>query len=122
MTASNGTLYLTLSTADIEATLGEARGTLVAGILAGAGFVLFVTVLIVRYTIGNTVTRMLTSVKKASLRHCGETTTSRTGDALEQLSAMLDALTAELQEIVEKEKRLTAETIAKQGQYEQTVG
>jgi len=118
----NGTLYLALSTADIEAALGEARGTLVAGILAGAGFVLFVTVLIVRYTIGNTVTRMLKSVKKASLRHYNDTTMSRTDDALEQLGAMLDTLTTELQEIVEKEKRLTAETMVKQGQYEQTVG
>jgi hypothetical protein len=57
----------------------------------------------------------------ASIRHLGGAAPSRTGDALEQLDAMLHSLTAELREIVEKEKRLTAETMVKQGQHEETV-
>ncbi|UCD52779.1 MAG: hypothetical protein JSW27_09095 [Phycisphaerales bacterium] len=119
--ASSGTLYLALSTTGIENTLAEARGTLVIGILGGTALTLLLTTLIVRYTIGNTVTRLLRSVRAVSIRHFGNSTPSRAGDALEQLSEMLNILTAELQEVVEKEQRLTAETMAKQGQCEQTM-
>jgi hypothetical protein len=118
---SAGTLYLALSTADIEGALTEARGTLAVGILAGTAFALLLTILIVRYTIGNAVTRLLRNAKIASTHHLGHSTSSPTGDALEQLGEMLNTLTTELQDVVEKEKRLTAQTLAEQVQSKRTV-
>jgi len=117
----NGTLHLGLSTADIEDALTEARGTLAIGILGGTALVLLLTTLLVRLTVGNTVTRLLHNVRAISIRHFGSSTVSPTGDALEQLSDMLNTLTAELQDVVEKEKRLTAQTLAEQIRSEPTV-
>jgi hypothetical protein len=116
---SNGTLYLVLSTADIESALAEARGTLAIGILGGTALVLLLTTLIVRYTVGNTVNRLLKKVRAVSIRHLDASPAARTGDALEQLGEMLDTLTTELREVVERETRLTAQTIAEQSQHEQ---
>jgi hypothetical protein len=118
---SAGTLSLALSTADIESALAEARGTLAVGILAGTAFALLLTILIVRYTIGNAVTRLLRNAKIASIHHRGHSTSSPNGDALEQLGEMLNTLTTELHDVVEKEKRLTAQTLAEQVQSGRTV-
>jgi len=118
---STGTLSLALSTADIESALAEARGTLAVGILAGTAFALLLTTLIVRYTIGNAVTRLLRNAKIASIHHLDHSTSSPDGDALEQLGEMFNTLTTELQDVVEKEKRLTAQTLAEQIQSERTV-
>ncbi len=118
---SAGTLSLALSTADIESALAEARGTLAVGILAGTAFALLLTALIVRYTISNALTRLLKNVKIASIHHLGHSTSSPDGDALEQLGEMLNTLTTELHDVVEKEKRLTAQILAEQVRSKRTV-
>lgn len=118
---ATGTLYLALSTADIEQALTEAKGTLAVAILAGTAVALLLATLIVRYTIGNTVTRLIRQTRIASLRDFGHSTSSRSRDPLEQLAEMLDATTTQLQDVVEEEKNLTAQMISEQSQHEEAV-
>lgn len=115
---ATGTLYMALSTADIEQALIQAKGTLAMAILAGTAIALLLATLIVRYTIGNTVARLIRETQIASLRDLGHSTSSQSCDPLEQLAEMLDATTAQLQDVVEEEKNLTAQMISEQSQRE----
>jgi len=112
--SAQGTLYFALSTADIEQSLAEVHGVLAVTIVAGTALALVAATLLVKYTVGRTLRRLLRNVRMAMARSRGDLTTSPSRDHVEQLTQMLDALTQELQGIVEDEKRLTARTLSEQ--------
>jgi len=119
--AATGTLYLALSTTDIEQALAKAKGTLAVAILAGTAVALLLATLIVRYTIGNTVAHLIRETRIASLGDLGHSTSSRSHDPFEQLAEMLDAMTAQVHNVVEEERNLTAQMISEQSQHGEAV-
>lgn len=107
-----GTISLALSTTSIEQALTEARGTIVVAILAGTAVALLLATLTVRYTVGNSISRLLREVKTASFGHLNHRTSSHACDEFEQLAAMFNAITVQLQNVVKREKKLTTEALA----------
>ncbi len=111
-TAPGGTLYLGLSTAKIEQALTEMRGALAVSVLAGTALVILLSTLVIRHVIGKTLARLLRRARTAPVRQVEIAAATRSRDELEQLTEIVDAITAELREVVTRQEQLTAESIA----------
>lgn len=110
--AHAGTLSFAMTTTDIDCTMAEARGTVVVALLAGAAMSLLLVVLIVRYTIGNTLTPLLQRLRLMSIgRECG-TIAPHLSNELDQLAEASNDMTQRLQAFVERERQLTTRTIS----------
>jgi methyl-accepting chemotaxis protein len=100
----NGTLSLALSTAAVDHAVTEARSTIIVAILANTALAAFIVALIVRRTIGNSVTRLLKQVRVVSAGRLRYPTLSQDCDELAQLAEMVNTMAAQLQATTEKER------------------
>ena len=108
-----GTLSLALSTAKVHRALAEARGMIVVAILANTALAAFIVSLIVRRTIGNSLTRLVKEAKIASAGYVHQQTAAPPAcDEFEQLTNALRAMATRLREMVDKQNKLAAQAAA----------
>jgi hypothetical protein len=105
--APGSTLYLTLSTARIEHTLGQARGALTIAILAGTATMLLLTTLLVRSTVRHAVADQVKEREAAFGQLLDLPVSSANSNPLEQLGEVIDTIGARTPEVSNSEGHLT---------------
>lgn len=107
--ADTGRLSAALSATDVNRALAEARSTIIVAVLAGTAVAVLLVTLIVRRTVGNSVTRLLNEAKIASAGYVRQASAPTAGDEFEQLADILHSVSARLREAVDAQGRRAAQ-------------